>query len=255
MILDWEKFENTVHAGQIHETKIRSGDVTVCKLASGAFRFPVADGSLYPKHLETYKGEQQQLFKDIRLASKRKVPPPRKDTGADFDDTPKDETDLLPDDNHVEETPLPEPDMEETPPVRREPPEEPKEDYWIMPNNHMLKRVHVKPRTYLFVPSREDCPVPLEWLDIMRETRTDLRHNGLAVIHDFWTADGRVERRELDEEWTGITIFEVMRIEPAPGFQWADGRLTKIHKDTRRPPNVWPEVWSSWSEGRQAREI
>ena len=52
-----------------------------------------------------------------------------------------------------------------------------------------------------FVPKREECPVPLEWLDIMRETRTDLRHNGLAVIHDFWTADGRVERRELDEEW------------------------------------------------------
>ena len=77
----------------------------------------------------------------------------------------------------------------------------------------------------------------------MRETRTDLRHNGLSVIHDFWTADGRVERRELDEEWTGITIFEVMRIEPGPGFQWADGRLTKIHKDTTRTPNVWPEVW------------
>ena len=46
------------------------------------------------------------------------------------------------------------------------------EDFWII-NNSFITRVHRRPRTSLYVPSEEDFPLPLKYIDIMRFTRTN----------------------------------------------------------------------------------
>ena len=47
------------------------------------------------------------------------------------------------------------------------------EDFWTV-NEHFITRHHRRPRTDLFVPTEEDCPIPLKWIDVMRFTHTSL---------------------------------------------------------------------------------
>ena len=75
-------------------------------------------------------------------------------------------------------------------------------DYWSMPNLTTLVRTHVTPRSALFVATTENCPISLDWVDILRRTETSLDHGQLREIDDFWTADARSTPRILDEEWT-----------------------------------------------------
>ena len=84
-------------------------------------------------------------------------------------------------------------------------------DYWTMPNYDRLIRWHVNPRTELFIPTEDHCPIPLEWLDTMRDTYTDLGHGDLRQIEDYWTEDRREGGRHLDEEWIGRTVFSIKR--------------------------------------------
>jgi hypothetical protein len=76
-------------------------------------------------------------------------------------------------------------------------------EYWSMPNLTTLVRTHVTPRSALFVPITENCPIPLEWVDIFRRTETSLDHGELQEIDDYWTADARSTPRILEEEWIG----------------------------------------------------
>lgn len=81
-------------------------------------------------------------------------------------------------------------------------------DYWIFPNEGVIIGYHVSPRTSVYVADEDNCPVPLEYLDIFRRTITDISFPSLREIQDFWTTDKREEPgREFDEEWIGETRF------------------------------------------------
>eukprot|EP00973_Karenia_brevis_P028184 3883559-Karenia_brevis.AAC.1 len=60
----------------------------------------------------------------------------------------------------------------------------------------------MKPRNTLFVPSADDCPLPLKYLDCVRYTKTNLESDKEARIEDVWCTDGA---RELSGSWTGTT--------------------------------------------------
>ena len=77
----------------------------------------------------------------------------------------------------------------------------------------------------------------------MRIAITDLEDKAEARIEDFWTQDSN---RQLFADWTGKTIFELLRPEPPQGYEYTNGRLTK-QQTTTRPGNVWLEVWPSMS--------
>jgi hypothetical protein len=73
-------------------------------------------------------------------------------------------------------------------------------DNWSMPNMTALGRTHVNPRIELFVPTSENCPVPLQWVDTFRQTESSLDHGTLREINDFWSVDARAKPRDRDEQ-------------------------------------------------------
>ena len=116
-------------------------------------------------------------------------------------------------------------------------------DYWSMTSDRIVRH-HRTPRTELFVPTQHDCPIPLQYLDVMRTTETDLNNEKEAKIEDIW-AGGNPQSTlvELSEEWTGKTFFDLLRPKPRVGYKWVEGRLTKIQASTR-PDNICPETVS-----------
>ena len=113
-----------------------------------------------------------------------------------------------------------------------------------------LIRRHYCPRTTLFVPTTENCPIPLKYIDIFRNTKTDLPSLKERTIYDFRT-DGS---KELSDTWTGSTTFLIMRPPPPPGTECCDGRITKKQKTTR-PKNVWVETWKTLSKEAKTQAI
>ena len=100
------------------------------------------------------------------------------------------------------------------------------------------------------MPSPEDCPLPLKYIDIFRHTQTDLSSSSEADIIDHYT-DGPIE---LSDSWVGTTKFHLLRPQPEPGWEWVEGRQTKCQKSTR-PGNIWPEVWQRMSPKAKKKAI
>jgi hypothetical protein len=126
-------------------------------------------------------------------------------------------------------------------------------DFWTL-NKACLVRHHMVPRLSLklCVPVETDTPIPLEYLDVMRTTTTELGANE-AFIEDHWIgrreSDGDPDK-ELSSWWTGTTIFMLRQKTPPPKFTWVMGRLIKEQK-TNRPPSVYPEQWTTMSPKNQ----
>ena len=59
------------------------------------------------------------------------------------------------------------------------------------------------------MPTDEDCPLPLKYLDVMRFTKTDIPEKSLKEIEDYWTNDQA--HRDLGLEWTGATRFTLLK--------------------------------------------
>ena len=74
------------------------------------------------------------------------------------------------------------------------------------------------------------------------------------MIEDYWDIPSHestgatlsLQNRNLSESWTGRTTFNLLRPPPPDGYEWVVGRLTKKQKSLR-PPNIWPEIWSTLS--------
>ncbi len=78
-----------------------------------------------------------------------------------------------------------------------------------------------------------------------RETFTNLDHGDLHWIEDCWTADAREgTSRELDEEFLGRTVYTLLKKKPMPGYEYQNGRLTKVHKETSRPEHIFSNNWA-----------
>ena len=106
---------------------------------------------------------------------------------------------------------------------------------------------HVVPRSKMFVPTDENCPLPIKYLDVQRRTYTDLENKAEAEVEDIWTDVGP---KELSDSCRGKTVFIILRPPAPPGHKWVAGRCTKV-QETTRPDHIWPEIWSSMSKKKQ----
>ena len=82
-------------------------------------------------------------------------------------------------------------------------------DTWHIVGDALVRK-HNTPRTALYVPSPEDCPLPLKYIDIFRHTQTDLSSSSESDIVDHYT-DGPIE---LSDSWVGTTKFHLLRPQP-----------------------------------------
>ena len=80
-------------------------------------------------------------------------------------------------------------------------------------------------------------PIPLNFIDVERETNTSLDVPQEATIDDCWNMDGD---ESLSEPWIGVTRFPLLSKNPPERYTWIQGRLTK-NQVTTTPRNVWPE--------------
>ena len=111
-------------------------------------------------------------------------------------------------------------------------------DFWSMSGN-FIYRHHVEPRVKLYSPREESFPIPLQYIDVSRTTRTNLDVKQERRIDDYWNIDGS---RDLSDSWTGFALFTLLEEKPPDGFLWSGERLTK-RQVTSRPDYLWPEPW------------
>ena len=100
--------------------------------------------------------------------------------------------------------------------------------------NDVLVIHHMKPRTKLFSPSEATLPIPLEYIDVLRHTQTNLDDANEAKKLDFWYDNANVSE-PLTGTWTGTTTFYLLKPKPTKGFEWQDCRLTKVQARPDRP--------------------
>ena len=110
--------------------------------------------------------------------------------------------------------------------------------------------VHILvPRTSMFIPTEENMPLPFEYIDVMRTTRTNI--DGIeAEIEDVWY-DNANAGRELTEPWVGTTTFYLVRPRPKKGYAWQYGNCNGLRGTTPRPDFVHPEVWPGLPKGEK----
>ena len=204
--------ETLAHADSIHHVKpLRVKDIVVPDYPT----FPVRDGSLKQPEMS----RQQVEVQDAIDVSHETAEP-----------DPADEFDQI--------------IAEMDPDVREEhPPDSMSDtdsDFWSF-NGTVLVRHHLVPRFALYQPD-ETCPIPLKFLDVHRETKTDLPEKAYKNIKDYW--DGTpMDCRELSDAWVGQTNFELLYpVQPA-GYKIFGGRLTKV-EDSEKPEEIWPAVLS-----------
>ena len=124
------------------------------------FRFPLAEGIC--KQPPTKTSDKSQSRSRARKSRVWDDPPAAGDREQETADEPKEggqaEGDLVP-------------------PAEQQ-------DYWKLTRD-LLIRYHVTPRTSLYVPTDEDCPLPVKYLDVMRTTVTDMENQEEAHIEDL----------------------------------------------------------------------
>ena len=80
-------------------------------------------------------------------------------------------------------------------------------DKWIVAGNNLI-RIHNKPRSALFVPKEDECPIPLRYLDVCRKTQTNILDKAESEIDDYWIQRKNIH---LTSEWTGRTMFDILK--------------------------------------------
>ena len=125
----------------------------------------------------------------------------------------------------------------------------PTPDVWEV-RGETLVRVHHTPRQRLFMPidAHDQCPWKVEDIDVFRTTVAHLDLDEITQeIRDIWgVCDDTTDRRDLGQPWTGETSFTKYSPANEPGYTSVAGRRTRTQK-TKRPPNVWPEMWQIMS--------
>ena len=215
-IIDQDEIDEAERVSQVHVKRFKAAEVFVrYKINERQLFFPLVDGSIGQPGLDARK--QQKLAK--RRASKE-------ESAEEVEEAP-------PADRQV---------------VQHEP------DFWAL-NDDLLIRFHRTPRTKLLNFLEVEPPIPIEYVDILRTTVTDLDTLSEAKIDDYWNQD--IEPgdgpRELSGPWTGKTIFQLFRLAP-PNHEWQSGRLTKL-QTTTRPPTQWVENWRDMNAKEKAKSI
>ena len=218
LVADWDDLESAENAASITLKRVGAKEVVCNK----PFRFPLAEGIC--KQPETRTSEKHKARSRARKSRVWDDPP-----AAENCETP----DGDPDGGDLVHGPK-------------------QQDFWKLTRD-LLIRYHVNPRTTLYVPTDEDCPIPVKYLDVMRTTHTDVETPQSEVrIEDHWTEPDA--QRALSSDWTGKTCFDLLRPKPPPGFSYVEGRLTRI-QTTSRPDNVYPEFWRTMSRKMKGEAI
>jgi len=76
-------------------------------------------------------------------------------------------------------------------------------DTWSFSDSVLIRHIN-KPRTSMYVLQQEDCPIPLEYVDILRRTETDIDAKQEKTIRDFWTTEDA--DRTLSQPWIGSSV-------------------------------------------------
>ena len=101
-----------------------------------------------------------------------------------------------------------------------------------------IDRHHEEPRLKYYDPLTETFPIPLRYVDVMRQTQTSINNVSEQIINDLWTEAKGVT---LSDECTRKIQFQIFRTGVLEGHKWVNGRLSKIQQTTR-PESIWP--WS-----------
>ena len=117
-------------------------------------------------------------------------------------------------------------------------------------SGNFIYRHHVEPRVKLYSSREESFPIPLQYIDVSRTTRTKLDVIQERRIDDYWNIDGS---RDLSDSWTGFTQFTLLKEKPLDGFMWSSVRLTK-RQLTSRPDHLWSELWIKLRRNAELKE-
>ena len=65
-------------------------------------------------------------------------------------------------------------------------------------------------------PNTETFPIPLKYVDVMRETQDEYKQCLRKIVNDMWTEATGVN---LSEEWIGSTRFQILRTRLPEGYK------------------------------------
>ena len=89
--------------------------------------------------------------------------------------------------------------------------EEATADYWVVESDR-ISRVHATPRYWLYTHDAASLPVPIEYIDVLRYTKTNATgHNNLV---DCWVSD----TEQIPGHRVGTTSFNLRLPAPKPGW-------------------------------------
>ena len=234
-IVDWQQVEQATTNSDIYTKRFKAEEVEVV-FKQDAYCFPIAEGDLRLPD-DTEESLIRRVGHSVYHKNKKKLHGPTHgdSAAASTDDA--------------------EPARSSTSSSTGEPSDRRAipEDYWTM-RGDLLIRHHLQLRTELFVTTDSNLPIPLKYVDVIRQTTTSLESPSEKVIDDYWNipdhdsagGDPKPPNRSLSEPWHGRTTFHLLRPPPPDGYEWVLGRLTKKQKSLR-PPNIWPEIWSTLS--------
>ena len=120
---------------------------------------------------------------------------------------------------------------------------EARNDFWSMSGN-FIYRHHVEPRVKFYSPRETSFLIPLKYIDVSRNTRTNLDVKQEKRIDDYWNIDGS---RDLSAPWTGFIQFILLDEKAPDGYTWSGGRLTRKQL-TSRPDHLWSELWDKMGQ-------
>ena len=83
---------------------------------------------------------------------------------------------------------------------------------------------HVEPRVQLHSPREESFPILLKYIDVSRNTHTNLDVKHGRRIDNYWNVDGS---RDLSHYWRGFTHFTLLEEKPPNGYLWSGEETDK----------------------------
>lgn len=233
-VVDCEELENAEYISGVYPKWFHHKEIIFDKkTAEDEWYFPLYEGDIRQPGQPSHSQQLERTIKQKRAQRKQdNTPPAQPDNTTDNAQQPTDNA--------------------------QQPEEEPDEsqDFWALPNNDVLIRFHRGPRSKLYIPTQDNCPLPLKYLDVLRRTTTDLEDLAEREIEDFWVTDGNDQNpsRSLSHPWTGKTVFHILKPHPKPGYQWVMGEEIK-RRQSQRPDDVLPELWTHFSKAQRQQEI
>ena len=75
-------------------------------------------------------------------------------------------------------------------------------------------------RSILNVSNEDTFPIPLKYIDVMRQTKTNIDSVSQHTRNDQWT---EAEDVTLSEDWPGTTRLQILRPRLFEGCKWVSG--------------------------------